>query len=108
MDRLGHRDGTRAQHFNFLWDINLTMSAGEYYRYSPEDLHSSDPSLRSYTDETLLYDPSWIPKSLVKDLTAWLDLIRDEVTPNRESILPILGFDLHWEGMDMERSRSFD
>ena len=69
MEKMGHREGKRSQHFNFLWDINLTMLAKEYYEYSVEGLHHPDPAFRNYTDETLMYDPSWIPEDLVKDLT---------------------------------------
>lgn len=108
MEKMGHREGKRSQHFNFLWDINLTMSAKEYYQYSLEDFHHPDPAFQNYTDETLMYDPSWIPEDLVKDLTTWLDLIRPDVTFEQENLLPLFGFDLHWEGLEMERSRTFD
>lgn len=108
MEKMGHREGKRSQHFNFLWDINLTMSAKEYYEYSLEKFHHPDPSFRNYTDETPMYDPSWIPQDLVKDLTTWLDLIKADVTPKPENMLPIFGFDLHWEGLEMERALAFD
>ena len=84
------------------------MSAKEYYEYSVEGFHHPDPAFRNYTDETLMYDPSWIPEDLVKDLIIWLDLIRPDVTLKQENILPVFGFDLHWEGLEMERSRIFD
>lgn len=108
MEYVGCSKDVKYGHFNFFWDVNFTMSAKEYYYYTLEEMHSKNPKLRNYLDTTLLYDPQWISEGLKSDLINFLKLVKPSISLNENKIYPLMGFDLNWDELTMEKSRSFD